>query len=212
MRGLVADLDPGSVPDGVVAGMWGDLDAIERLAAAGKMLLAHRVKECEIWRREGYRSAADYIAAVAGSSVSSARSVLATSKRLVKLPATEAALRRGGLSGVQADHIADAATVNPGAEQKLLGMAGSASLRELADECGRAKAAGDPDPDKTHQRIHRNRRLNMSRDAEGAWRLFGSGTVDSGALFASALDEIIDELFAQARAEGREVPERWTAR
>ena len=184
--------------------MWAWFDEIERLAGAAKTLLAGRVDECEVWRREGHRTAADYMAAVAGCSVTGARRTLATSKRLGVLPATEAVLRSGGLSAAQVERIADAASVNPGAEAGLLGLAGTASLRELDDACGRAKVAGDPDPEATYRRVHRNRRLYQSRDAEGAWCLFGRGPVDSGALFTAALEPIIDELFARARAEGRQ--------
>ena len=199
----VAELDPERVPDQHVARLWADFDAAERLAGAAKMLLARRVEQCEIWRREGHRSPADYMAAIAGGSVTGARATLTTSKRLGDLPATQAALRAGLLSGAQATRIADAASVNRGAEADLLGLAGTASLRELDDACGRAKAAGDPDPDATYRRIHRNRRLYETRDPEGAWCLHGRGTVDSGVEFSSALEPIIDELFVQARSEGR---------
>lgn len=203
LRGVVGGLDPGSVPDGQVAELWAGFDGVERLAAAAKTLLARRVEECEIWRREGHRSAADYMAARAGGSIGSARASLATSKRLEQLPATSAAVRSGQLSSAQADRIADAASVNPEAEHGLLELADEASLRELDDACGRAKAAGDPDPDATYSRIHRQRRLSQSRDAEGAWCLFGRGTVDAGARFEAALEPIVDELFTQARADGR---------
>jgi hypothetical protein len=199
----VTSLEPEAVSDGVVSDLWADFDRVERLAAAAKTLLARRVEESEVWRRAGYRSTADYLAALAGGSVTAARGVVATSKRLAKLPATEAALRAGSLSTAQAGNIADAASVNPDAEHDLLDMAGAASLRELTDACGRAKAAGDPDPEETYRRIHRNRRLTHSRDSEGAWCLNGRGPVDAGSVVGAALDSIIDELFVKARDEGR---------
>jgi hypothetical protein len=206
LQALVARLDPLEVPLSWAPGVWADFDRIERLAAAAKVLLAGRVDESEVWRRNGYRSPADYLAAVAGSSINGARTQLATSRRLADLPATTAAVRAGSLSPAQAESITDAATVNPGAENQLLAMASEgASLAELREQCGRAKAAGDPDPDATHDRIRRERRLRQGRDAEGAWCLHGRGTVDDSAKFNAALDEIIDELFTQARDRGEQV-------
>jgi hypothetical protein len=106
---------------------------------------------------------------------------LETAKRVGKLPVTEAALRKGALSGPQANALSDAGAANPGAEQKLLDSATRSSLGELRDHCARAKAAADPDPDATHRRIHDARRLRRFRDAEGAWNLVARGTTDAGA-------------------------------
>jgi hypothetical protein len=132
--------------------------------------------------------------------------MLATSARLGQLPATEAALRRGDLSCPQADAITDAAAVNPAAEADLVGLAGRSSLAELRQQCARAKAAGDPDPERTHRRIHRARRLSQHTDAEGAWCLHARGTTDAGAVLATALEPIVDEIFTQARREDRREP------
>jgi hypothetical protein len=131
---------------------------------------------------------------------------LETSKRLHRLPATEAALRRGDLSRPQADTIADAAVVNPAAERSLLRTAEHSSLSELRQHASRAKAAADPDPNATHRRIHRARRLRRFTDSEGAWNLHARGTVDAGAAFNAALDPIIDELFRAAHRAGRHEP------
>jgi hypothetical protein len=206
LRAVVARLDPLDVPLSWAPGLWADLDRIERLAAGAKTLLAARVEESEVWRREGYRSSADYMAAIAGSSVTGARGQLASSKRLAELPSTAAAVRAGDLSSAQTESIADAAKANPDVESRLLGLAAEgASLAELREECGRAKAAADPDSNATHERIRRERRLRQGRDAEGAWCLHGRGTVDDSAEFNAALDEIIDELFTQARERGEQV-------
>jgi len=77
------------------------------------------------------------------------------------------------------------------------------SLVELAQECARVKAAADPDPEETYRRIHANRRLRQRTDAEGAWCLSGRGTPDAGALVNHALGPLIDEMYDQARGEGR---------
>jgi hypothetical protein len=119
------------------------------------------------------------------------------------LPATEAAVRRGELSTAQASAITDAAVVNPAAELSLLDAAQKCTLGELRERAARAKAAGDPDPDATHRRIHRQRRVRRYTDDEGGWNIVGRGTADAGAVVNATLDPIIDELFRAARREGR---------
>jgi hypothetical protein len=202
LRGLVARLDPAAVPLPEAPGLWHALNSIERLAAAAQTLLAPRVDESKAWQRAGYRSAAEYLARQSGSSVRAARVALTTARRLADLPATAAALRRGDLSGAQCERIADAATVAPERETELLAAASRVSLAELVEACGRIKAAADPDPDATYERIHRNRRLRQHTDSEGAWHLSGYGTPEAGSLLNTALGPLIDELYDQARHSG----------
>jgi hypothetical protein len=196
-------LVPGDVPLGEVTEMWEAFDAIERHAAAAKTLLAARVDESRAWARAGDRTAEEHLARKAGTSRGAARRGIETSKRVQSLPATEAALRRGELSPAQAETIADASAVNPGAEQSLLQVARQGDLEELRARAHRAKAAGDPDPDATHRRLHRQRRLRRFTDGEGAWNLQARGTTDAGARLNAALDSVIEELFRAARREGR---------
>jgi hypothetical protein len=203
LRHQLARLAPADVPPSEAPAMWAAYDSIERCAAAAKTLLAERVEQSRVWAKEGHRSAAEHLARESGSSVGAARAGLETSKRLCRLPATEAAVRRGELSLAQTETIADAAAVNPGAEQSLLEAAGSGNLAELREKAKRAKAAADPDPDATHRRIHRGRCVRRWTDAEGAWNIQGRGTPDAGALINAALDPIIDEVFRAAHREGR---------
>jgi hypothetical protein len=111
------------------------------------------------------------MAARSGSSVGAARVQLEVSKQLPRLPATEQALRDGALSGAQAAAVVDGATANPAAEQRLLGLAPRVSLKELRDEVLRTRAAADPDPAATHQRIHAHRSVRTWSDGEGGWNL-----------------------------------------
>ncbi|MGH9230467.1 MAG: DUF222 domain-containing protein [Acidimicrobiales bacterium] len=151
LRSQVGRLVPGEVPSPDTAAMWQAFDGIERLAAAAKTLLAQRVEESRAWARDGDRTAAEHLARSSGGSVGAARSGLETSKRVRGLAATQAALRRGELSRAQADTIADAASVNPDAEQSLLAAAQRSSLGELRQRANRAKAAADPDPEANPQ-------------------------------------------------------------
>jgi Domain of unknown function (DUF222) len=203
LRHQLARLAPAEVPLPEAPAMWEAYDSIERCAAAAKTLLAERVEQSRVWATEGHRSAAEHLARTSGSSVGAARASLETSKKLRRLPATEAAVRRGELSRPQAETITDAAAVNPGAEQSLLEAARTGDLGELRETANRAKAAADPDPDTTHRRIHRRRRLCRWTDAEGGWNIQGRGTADAGARINAALDPILDEVFRAAHREGR---------
>lgn len=203
LRSQVGRLVADEVPLNEAPAMWQAFDGVERLATAAKTLLAERVEESRVWTRAGDRSAAEYLARTSGSSVGVARSGLETAKRLRRLPATEAAVRRGALSRAQTEAIADAAAVNPAAEGSLLEIAERSNLVELREQANRAKAAGDPDPDATHRRIHAQRCLRRFTDGEDAWNLQARGTPDAGAAFNAALDPIIDEIFRGARRDER---------
>ena len=99
---VVGALDPDALAPTDAPKLWQAFDAIERLAGGAKTLLARRVDDSMVWRHEGYRSAAEYLAAKGGSSVGAAKRKLETSHKLRKAPATEQKLRRGKLSGPQA--------------------------------------------------------------------------------------------------------------
>src|SRR5438132_11402685 len=142
---LVAELDPDGVPLCDAQRMWGQFDRVERLAASAKILLARRVDEAGEWKRRGCRSAAEQLAADGGTSVSSAKSMLETSRRVAEQPKTERALRAGELSAAKAEVVASAAAVAPGQEGRLVALAKSAPLSKLRDEGLRTKAAVDGD-------------------------------------------------------------------
>lgn len=206
MRVIARELVPGDVPLPAAIGLWRELDLLERLAAAGKVLLAARVAESKVWREAGHRGAAEHLAAVAGTSVGAAQSLLETSGQLAQLDHVAQAVREGRLSGPQTTCIADAAADDPSAQEQLVARAAFASLRELRDECRRVKAKADPDPDARNRRHHTNRRLRTYLDTDGAWRLAARGTVETGARLMAALNPIIDRLFTEPRREGRREP------
>jgi hypothetical protein len=179
------------------------LDEIERLSAGCKIRLARRVDQVQQWKRLGYASPAEYLAAKSGTSVGAARDVLATSNKVTELPVVEDALRTGRLSGAQATLVADAAAVAPAEQSKLINDAQRSSLRELKPECLRTKAGADTDREATHRRIHSGRSLRTWVDAEGAWNLQARGTVADGSRIQTMLDPLIDREFNAARTEGR---------
>jgi hypothetical protein len=98
MRELVAGFDADAVPLCVAPSVWATVDEVVRLAASVQVLLARRVEESGVWKRKGFRTAAEQLAADAGTSVSAAKSLLETSKRVAEQPETEQRLRAGELS------------------------------------------------------------------------------------------------------------------
>lgn len=206
LAAVIAALDPDGVPLADSAALWAEFDALERLSSGAKALLAARVAESRAWRDAGHRGAAEHLAAVAGTWVGTAQALIQSSKWLAELPVVAAAVREGALSSAQTAMIADAASEDPESQTRLVGVASRASLRELRDECGRVKAAADPDPESRHARHHRNRRLRTFTDLEGRWHLRGRGPADAGARLLAALEPIIDERFAEAKVTGIHEP------
>jgi Domain of unknown function (DUF222) len=200
---LCREFDPASILLTDAVAVYESLARIERLAAGAKLRMATRVEASKEWRRAGHRSPAEWLARRSGTSTGAAHAELAASERLASLPGTDDAVRRGELSTTQTTAIADAATADPGAEDRLLRKAKQASVRDLRDECARVKAAADPDTEARYERIHRERSLRTFTDHEGAWNLHARGPADAGAKVMAALHPIIDKLFAQARTDGR---------
>ena len=198
---LVARFDADAVPASAVVALHDQLQRIHRQVGAAITLLARRVDEVEQWKRAGYASAAEYVAAKSGSTVAAARDVLATSSKLASLPVVEDALRAGRLSGSQAVAVADAAAVAPSAQARLVNEAQRTSVAELRQECLRTKAAADRDREATRERIHRQRYLRAFTDGEGARNLHVRGPVDQVARIEARLQPFIDDGYAQARAE-----------
>jgi len=200
---LVRDLDVDAIPVCEAPSQWKDYVAIVHLATSAATLLARRVEEGETWRAGGFKSAADQLALLSGTSVKAAKTKLQTSKRVKKLPKTANAMRTGALSPEKVDAIADAANVEPSAEEKLLAGAEKKPLGELREDCLKAKAK---DRDRAHKRIHRDRCAHEYKDAEGAWNFGARGTLDSACDFRSEWKRLTDEQFKLAKAEGREEP------
>jgi hypothetical protein len=206
VRQFAEGFDPALVDAATAALVVRDWTAIANMAEAVKALAAKRVADSATWRSTGAPSAADWLAKSSGTTTNQAREVLATAGRLDELEATAGAARRGELSPAQTAAISDAATADPGAEERLLGAAKRSSLSELRDDCAKTKAAADPNPDATHDRIRRERRLRRYRHGDGSEHLHAQGTADEMALVDHALAPLIEARFKQARAAGEHEP------
>jgi hypothetical protein len=178
------------------------MERVARAAGAAKLLLAKRVEASGEAQRRGYRTTAELLAKLSGSSLGAAKGDLETSEALDDLPETKDALLGGDVSPEQGKIVAGAAKTNPQAERRLLERAKTANNRELQEEAQKARAEADPDPEATHRRIHQDRRLSQFTDAEGAWNIRGRGTVEDGAIVQTELDRLRDEIFRERGKSG----------
>src|ERR1700674_4114213 len=97
----LATADPDVVTSAQAASLVELFAEIERLGAAGRVLYAKRAAESLVWRDEGHRSAAAWMAAKTKTGMGDAIATLETATALQSLPATSDALRRGDLSAPQ---------------------------------------------------------------------------------------------------------------
>jgi Domain of unknown function (DUF222)/HNH endonuclease len=176
----------------------------ERLAVAGRGRAARRVEDAVNWKKDGHRSAADWFANATGTSVGAASRSLGTARKLEQLPETQEAFSSGELSEAQAAEIAQAASLDPSAERRLLERARrGGSFRRLRDEC-RDAAVRARDDRKHAQYLHESRAVNIWTDAfDGAFRIDGRLAPDEGAFVKSALENKTNEIFEAARQAGR---------
>ena len=195
----------------VVAGVEvGDLDALsaaslveecaegERLLAALRVLATASLEDKALWRREGFRSAAAWMAAKTGTAVGTAIRTLEMAGQLADLPVLAEAFRTGRLSEAQAREIADVAAEVPDVEEQLVEAAGKLSLAELREECRRVLAAAAVDDDDRHRRVHRRRNVRCWVDRHGVGHLSAAMTPEALARVTGELDRRCDDIVEDA--------------
>src|SRR5689334_4600349 len=142
---LVAEFDADALACCEAPAMWKTATRVRRLAESLEILLARRVEESGVWKRKGFQSAAAYLAADAGTTVTAARWLLETSKRVAEQPKTEQAVRSGELSATKASLVAGAIEVSPESAEELLELAKSAPVAKVKEASLRTKAAVNVD-------------------------------------------------------------------
>ena len=174
-----------------------DCAEAERLLAALRVLATATLENKALWRREGFRSAAAWMARQTGTAVGPAIATLEMARLLKDLPLVAAAFVDGRLSEAQAKEIAEVASEVPDAQEQLIEAAGKLSLKGLREECQRVEAAAVVDEDELHRRVHRKRRTR-------AWVRKGVGyfsarmTTDELARFMAGLNGRTDDIVADA--------------
>jgi hypothetical protein len=205
LKACVAALDPGGLSGEVAMELHAGFTELERLGAAGRLLTGERVASSEVWRRGGFRSAADWLARAGGTAPERAREALETAGSLSERRVVAAELRAGRLSEVQAHVIVDAASVCPETEAGLVEFARAHSLRQLREECRRVKNSADSAAGE-YEKVHRSRSFRSWTGRDGAFCFSGRVTTDAGAALVAAVEERKARHLEAARAAGRREP------
>ena len=202
VRALVSGLDREHLSERDAAALVELFAELERLGAAGRSLAAKRVANSNLWQRQGYRSAADWLAAKIGTDTGCAVAALKTVGDLEDMPALREAFTSGVLSEAQAQHVANAARVDPLAESALVEAARCKPLKALKEDCQRIRDAAVVDDVAAYKRVHAARYFRTWREDDSV-RVDGRFTIDDGAILINALRVRQEQIFKTARAEGR---------
>ena len=210
----LAKADPDRVTTTQAAELVTVFAEIERLGAAGKTLFSARAAQSTVWRDEGHRSAAAWMAEQTKVGLGDAIATIETAGQLPSLPATEQALRQGELSTPQLRAVAAAGSAQPGHEDELLDAASSQTLKGLKDFCAQIQAAAHSarEEKERYAAIKAKRYVRHWSDPDGAFRLDAKLTPDAGAQLVSLLAREADARFAEARkAQEHEPPAAYLA-
>jgi len=197
VRSVVGGVDVGQLEVPEAVRLVEECAEAERLFAALRLVVAATLENKAVWRRDGFRSPAAWMASKTGTAVGPAIASLEMVRLLEELPALAAAFREGRLSEVQAREIAEVASEVPEAESRLVEAAHSLSLKDLRDECARIEAASLVDEDDRHRRVHKKRRTR-------AWVRKGEGhfsavmTPDELARWMAVITTATDDIVAEA--------------
>src|SRR5262245_45872068 len=153
LRAFGRDFEPRTLDGDGAREVFELLATGERLCAAAKARAAVRIDETKVWRADGARSAAHWVADASGVSVGAASDALVAARVVDVLPVLGAAFVDGQLSVTQAAEIGEVATVAPGSAGELLAAAGELSVKGLRDRC-RAVRASVADDREWAQQLH----------------------------------------------------------
>ena len=161
---------------------------VERLLAFVRVTASATLEDKALWRREGFRSVAQWMASKTGTAVGPAIATMEMVGLLADLPVVAEAFRAGRLSEAQAREIVVVASEVPDAEEQLVEAAGKLTLRGLQDECRRVEAAAAVDEDDRYRQVHRSRQIRSWVDRHKVARMSLRGTPDEVAIVMAELD------------------------
>ena len=206
LESFVSTFEPGRYGGDDAARLVEHFSCGEHLCATGKALAAKRATETDLHKRDGLRSAAEWLARKTGDSRGGAAGSLQLADSMGEHPELGQALRTGQLSHARARQVADVLRVDPTSEDELVDAAKdpTETNRQLQDRCLRAKAKARSEEDTAvhYERIRTSRYLRSYTDGDGALRLEGLFTPDAGAKVLAALKPTRTAIFDEARAHG----------
>ena len=174
---------------------------VERLAGAGRTLLAARVEETKAWDGGGQSTMAEWMAKVTGTTVGAAISTIDASRELASQPVVAVAVREGKLSPAQAALVTNAVKAAPDAAESLVAAATESSVSHLTNVCRATKARAE-DPGARAERHHKARRAWFGTDPDGMVELRALLPVASGAAMRTVLEKRTDQIFRERNRPG----------
>jgi hypothetical protein len=209
LQSIVAGFDPALTGARDCLDLVGVFCDLEHAASAGLALAARRVAQTSLWAHHGHRTAAHWLAAKTGRSVGEAMRLLETAEVAEAAPATMEALKNGDLSIPKARAVGKAEAADPDAGAELVERAGSeaVSVREIETDAARIvhAASGETEASRA-ERIRRNRSFRVGSNGDGSSWFHGIGPTTDIARLEAALKPILDDIFQDARQQGRREP------
>jgi hypothetical protein len=205
VESVMAGFDVALVTPSEAAEIGRELTPLKRRFEAAELACAKRVADTSLVRSRADHDGAKATGRQLGVSNGEAASLLDFAAQLDGLPTTRHAFERGDISRDQAAEIARTAAVRPGTEADLVAVARHESLGELKRRGRKLRAAGE-DGELKLQRLHRERFLRTWIDDDGAgngrWKLPPA----QHAQLLAALGPRHDQIFDDARRDGRREP------
>jgi hypothetical protein len=191
------------LPDAHVEEVFSLVHRIKERSALLEMKLLAQLERRGSYERDGYLSAASWLATTQRVAPGEARREVSTARALEDTPAVSAAVAKGEVSLSAAEMLMRAreaeGTAFPGSEHLLLEAAKHHSIPELAKVIGywrqrvSAERRGSLD-----EELHARRNLFASVTTEGMVRLGGDLDPETGEAFLTAIGAVMD-----AEARGR---------
>jgi hypothetical protein len=184
-------------------------DAIDLLTELGVQrrlidgLIAKATKRVDDTAAHTYgtdRSAAEMCSRLVGVSSGEAKRAIDTAGKLEALPAVDAAMRAGRLSGRQVELIATVATEDPSLQRELLKVA-SKGMVPLRDACVAARAVRE-DQAARSKRQHDSRSFTMWPTVDGMMEGHFKVTPEVGGAIKAVIDDGTRKRFRDARSDG----------
>jgi hypothetical protein len=209
VQAVVAGFDPEVTGARDCLDLVGVFRDLEHAASAGLALAARRVAQTSLWADHGHRTAAHWLAAKTGVSVGEAMRLLETAEVAEAAPATMDALKNGGLSIPKARAVGKAEAADPDAGAELVERAASegVTVKEIETDSARIvhAASGETETSRA-ERIRRNRSFRVGSNGDGSSWFHGIGPTTDIARLEAALKPILDDIFQDARQQGRREP------
>lgn len=201
LRRLSKGFDPALVSAADASAIVDAVTRIERAAGSLRARAAARAAEGPEWKRQGYGSPDEWLAAKTGTSRGQARKSRRLGERLARHEKTRKRLEDGEVSEDQADVVSGAAEENPDAEDDLLDAAEEDPFNRLKEKAAQAKAAAS-DEEERQARIHAERYGSGGTDEDGAYRLSARWAAHQGGIFATIWARFRDHVAGEAKRRG----------